>query len=402
MTFPKIHAGAFKLNRRLLAIGTVLVFAALGFAALHLSGAQQLPTAQDDAVGTLAVTPNDPEYSKQTALAAIKVDQVWDRTKGNPTVIIANVASGIKSDHPDLQSKLVAGFDFVNNNSDPTPDSSGHGTATAGIMAAASNNGLGIAGVCWQCKIMPLDVLDETNAKAEVDWYVKAIDLAIERGAKVIHMPYTFKQRVPALADAVKRANQRGILVVAAVPLNKSDSSLTHYSPVNDPEALAVAAVDNADMLRSDSDYGSKVELAAPGASLMTTDSIEPIYGRWSGNYIASAVVAGIAALLYSHYPDATPAQMTQALVSTADPCCASKIAGGRVNALKAADYLEALYPTNPAPKAGDQNGDGKVNITDLSTLLSRWNSADVTADLNKDGKVGIADLSILLSNWTR
>jgi subtilisin family serine protease len=351
------------------------------------------------------VTPNDTFYTQQPSLKVAKVDGLWERSTGRSDVVVAIIGTGVKADHPDLVGKLVPGFDFVNNNADVTPDGLGGGTAQAGIIGAASNNGTGITGICWACKIMPLDIHDEAADTATADRSLAAFNYAVEQGVEVIYLSYTYRTELPALTQAIKQAHAKGIVVVGIVHSSgASTADEVSFPATVVPEVISVTGTVDDDTLRSSANFGPKVDVAAPSNKIPTLAHVnnETGYVTYTSNGAAGAFVAGVAALLRSAYPQATATEIDRAITENTDTCCNGKITGGRVNALKAGVFLEGLYPSQPAPKAGDINGDGKVNISDLSALLTNWNSANAGADLNKDGTVNLTDLSILLTNWTR
>jgi subtilisin family serine protease len=348
------------------------------------------------------VIPNDPRYDLP-AFRISKVFDLWERSTGGQEVVVAVISSGVNAVHPEFKDKLVSPFDFINNNTDASPDDTGGGTNNAGVIAAVANNSVGMAGICWTCKVMPLDIADaEGNAPyANTE---KAFKHAVDKGAKVILMSfsYTTKENA-ALQQAIKQAYAKGITIITNVPLDGKDTATDPTFPSIVPEVITVISTNDDDTINSLSNFGRDIDVAAPGIDVRgpSPETIDG-YRLRSGNGVAAGVVAGIAGLLRSMYPQATPTDVFKAITTTADTCCGGKISGGRVNAIKAADYLEKLYPSAPPAKTGDLNGDGKANISDLSVLLTKWNSADAGADLNKDGKVGLTDLSILLTNWTR
>ncbi len=403
---PKITFSILKNidDRRRTVLLVMVGFALVGALALQLSGAQQtdygsvsdvplsvdeiLRPAPDGLASTEAVIPNDPRYD-MPAFRITKVFDLWERSTGDQEVIVAIISSGINAVHPEFKDKLVSPYDFINNNADASPDAAGSGTNYGGVIASVANNSVGMAGICWKCKIMPLDIESESDGVVSAANNEKAFKYAVDKGAKVI---------------LIKQAHAKGVTVVTSVPLGNADTATApSYPGTYIPEVIAVAATNDDGTLYPQSNYGKHVDIAAPGVDVRgpSPESVDG-YRLRSGNGVAAGVVTGIAALLHSMYPKATAAQVSQAITSTGDSCCGNKVPGGRVSAIKAADYLEKLYPTQQPTKTGDLNGDGKIAINDLSTLLSRWNSSDTAADFNKDGKVDLTDLSILLTNWSR
>ena len=159
----------------------------------------QVEYAEPNYVATAFTDPNDPYYGLQRALnntgqsggtvdADIDAPEAWNIHTGSANIIIAVIDTGIDPTHPDLSSKIMAGYDFVDNDNDPR-DSHGHGTHVAGIAAATSNNGVGIAGVSWGSKIMPLRALNDYGSGSYA-WVANAITYAADHGARVINMSW--------------------------------------------------------------------------------------------------------------------------------------------------------------------------------------------------------------------
>jgi len=349
----------------------------------------QVEYAEPDSVTEGTVTkPNDPEYTKQWSWPKTQTDLAWDRTKGS-ALIVAVTDTGINMGHSEFTGRILPGSDLVNNDDDPTDDN-GHGSNVAGVVAAAGNNGTGVAGGCWNCRLLPVKVLDSQN-KGTTSVLAKGITYAADNGAKIINVSVSSTAADETLRTAVDYATGKQILVVASAGNTAKDQQLY---PAAFENSLSVAATENDDTLTSYSTFGAHVDIAAPGFA-RTTSFTGSDYNDNTGTSFSAPTVSAIAALVWTLHPQATMAQVRDSLTKTADTCCAAKIGGGRVNAAKALDYLA---DTN----FNDLNGDGKINITDLSILLTNWGKAGVPADLNKSGKVDITDLSILLSNWTR
>lgn len=370
-----------------------------------------------------ATTPNDTLYPQQWEWTQTRTNEAWDTTQGSSTVIVAVLDSGINTSHPEFAGKLVPGLDVLNNDNDPADDRF-HGTQVSGVIGALSNNSRGIASGCWNCKIMPIKIANSSGASNNSN-ITKGIDFAINNGAKVIVMSLGGGSTSNSMSDAIAAAVAKGVVVVASAGNN---STATPQYPASLDSVLSVAASDRNDNLTGYSNYGDHIDVAAPG-TVQTTDYPGDGYKSASGTSFSAPLVASVAALLKSAYPNASAGAITNAITSTADPCCNGKIKGGRINSAKALAYLAANSPSpvpppapappaptppptppnltpNPTPtpalKSPDFNSDGKVGIADLSYLLSRWSTADSRTDLNSSGRVDIADLSSLLSKWTR
>jgi len=185
---------------------------------------------------TIAVIPNDPLYGQQWYIPAVKADSVWQQTTGDTTQVIAILDTGVDWNHPDLKNKIwinkneipdngidddnngliddVRGWDYINNDNNPTDDNS-HGTHVAGIAAAETNNGIGIAGVNWKAKIMPIKVF-QSSGRGDAATITKGIIFAATHGAIVINMSFGSYARSLAMEDALANAYATSILVAAA------------------------------------------------------------------------------------------------------------------------------------------------------------------------------------------
>ncbi len=386
----------------------------------------QVQSAEADVIYTATLTtPNDPEYTKQWAWTKTQTNIAWDKARGSANTVVAVLDSGMNFAHPEFAGKTVPGIDTINSDNDPTADQP-HGTQVAGTVAALTNNGIGVAGGCWNCKIMPIKVLDSKGSGTGTA-VLKGIEFATNNGAKIINLSLAGPGSSAALQTAVDQAVSKGILVVGAAGNNgRLSSAMTPQFPANYNGVISVSATDQNDALTDFSSHWPQVDIAAPGI-VVTSTYPGTGYATVQGTSFSAPVVSAILAILVGQYPAATHAELTDAILSTADACCGGKIAGGRINAAKAQAKLEAKYPsgTNPTPpptppvpnptptpnpnptpaKPSDLNGDSRVNITDLSILLSNWNKPNATkaqGDLNGDAKVNITDLSILLKDWTK
>ncbi|MCG8346212.1 MAG: S8 family serine peptidase [Chloroflexales bacterium] len=282
-------------------------------------------------------TPNDPELNDQYAWNAIEAYTAWDTTRGSSDVVIAVVDSGVQLNHPDLDDKLVAGFDFVQNDATPS-DGNGHGTHVAGTAAAETNNNTGGAGVCPNCRLLPVRVLNDTGSGTLSD-LASGIAYAANNGAKIINLSLG-GSRSFTLAYAVDYAWERGAFLTCAA----GNSSTSNAYPAADPNCFAVAATTSSDRRSSFSSYGSWVDIAAPGSDIYST-WLNNGYNAISGTSMATSHVAGLAGLLASQ--GLSNAEIRDRLCNTAD-----RIRGtgsfwncGRINAQRA-----VTNDVNPSP----------------------------------------------------
>jgi hypothetical protein len=283
---------------------------------------------------TGAVTPNDPYYISQWHLPQISAPAAWGVTTGSASVIVAVIDSGVDGTHPDLSSKLLPGWNFVGNNSN-TSDVLGHGTAVAGTVAAASNNGIGVAGVSWNSMILPLVVVDSSDY-ASYSNMAAAIQYAADHGAQVMNVSLGGSAASSALQNAVNYAWGKGSIIFAAAMNNSS--SMPMY-PAACSNVVAVSATDTNDTLASFSDYGNWITLSAPGNNILTTLAGGG-YGMWYGTSFASPIAAGVAALALAANPALNNSALLNLLEQNSDdlgtPGYDTSFGWGRVNAYKA------------------------------------------------------------------
>ncbi|GIW12168.1 MAG: hypothetical protein KatS3mg061_3225 [Dehalococcoidia bacterium] len=270
---------------------------------------------------TSPLRPNDPAFQagQQYGLSRIRAPEGWGYSTGSESIIIAIVDTGVDLSHPDLASKILPGYDFVN--ADLTPqDDHGHGTHVAGIAAAITNNGLGIAGVSWGARVLPVKVLDARGSGYTSD-VAAGIVWAADRGARVINLSLGGPAST-TLQEAVNYAVGKGALVVAAA--GNSGNSTPNY-PGAYPAAISVAATDSTNRRASFSNFGPFVDLAAPGVSIYSTvptgscDLCHPSgYRALSGTSMATPMVAGVLAILAGLAPEASPAGLRAAVEQSA------------------------------------------------------------------------------------
>jgi len=287
-----------------------------------------------DHYARLGATPNDPSFASQWHLARIASPAAWDVTTGSPAVTVAVIDTGVDGTHPDLKANVMPGWNFVAGTND-TKDRIGHGTAVAGTIAAAGNNGIGVAGVSWHSRILPLVVVDENDVATYSD-IAEAIRYAADHGARVINISVGGPAQSAALQSAVDYAWSKGSLIFAAM---MNDGMATPYYPAACNHVMAVSATDAYDHLASFSNFGSWVTIAAPGYGILTT-AAGGGYAFCYGTSFASPIAAGVAALVWSVNAELTAAEVTMILEKSADDLGAAKFdtsfGWGRVNAGKA------------------------------------------------------------------
>jgi subtilisin family serine protease len=252
---------------------------------------------------------NDPYAGSEWHIPKIQADAAWDVTTGNG-VTIAILDSGVDGTHPDLAGKLVAGWNFLDNNSNAA-DVNGHGTAVAGAAAAATNNSAGIAAVAGGAMIMPIRIAD-ANAYAYWSTVAQGLTWAADKGAHVANISYngvSGSSTVQSAAQYLK--NKGGVTVVAA-----GNSGAEELIAASDT-IVSVSATDSSDLKTSFSSYGKYIDVAAPGIDIWTTVR-GGSYQKWWGTSLASPVVAGVVGLMKAANPSLGAADIENLLFSTA------------------------------------------------------------------------------------
>jgi thermitase len=297
-----------------------------------LKGDADVEAVEFDEILTANITPNDPGWANQWGPYMVYADYAWDVTKGTTARTVAIVDTGVDLNHADLAGKIVAGWDYVNNDS-VAMDDHGHGTHCAGIAAAIGNNGRDVAGMDWNAKIMPVKVLNSagsgstSNIEAGVRW-------AADHGANVISMSLGGGSFTQSFQDAINYAYSKGCIIVAAA--GNSNTSAVSY-PAAYSNVLSVASTAENDTRSSFSNYGSWVDVAAPGSNILSL-KLGGGTTTMSGTSMATPMVAGLASLAWSKNTGYSNATVINRILNTSD-----KIAGtgtywtyGRVQAYNA------------------------------------------------------------------
>ena len=257
------------------------------------------------------VIPSDPGWTSQYGLVNIRAPQGWQYATGSSAVTIAILDTGVETSHPDLAAKIVNGFDVYNNDNDPQDDN-GHGTHVAGIAAAISNNGVGVAGVSWGARVMPVKVLNAAGNGSYAD-VAEGIIWATDHGAQVINLSLGGTSSSQLMQDAIDYAASRGVILVAA---SGNSGSNTVIYPARYPNVIAVAATDGSNARAWFSNFGPEVDLSAPGVSIYSTSTGG--YSTRNGTSMATPFVAGLAAILRGIPGNASRTAIAQQMQSTA------------------------------------------------------------------------------------
>lgn len=272
--------------------------------------------AKHDAGADDMLLPDDPLFPLQYYHRLIRTPQAWRITTGSEDVTVAVIDSGC-APIDDLAGRLRPGYDFVRDMPD-SADAGGHGTAIAALVAAMGNNGAGLAGMDWRCRILPINAVEGGLAV-----WAQAIEFAVHAGARVINISGRLALPGPSriLEAALGQAVAAGAVIVASAG-NQNEAHLAW--PAASPNVIAVGATDGAGHRWQDpvrglgSNYGPGLDLVAPGEDIVTLGP----NGRLTtgeGTSPAAALVSGACALMYAAKPELTPAQVRQILCETAD-----------------------------------------------------------------------------------
>lgn len=236
--------------------------------------------------------PNDPKSSQQWALATVRAEQAWALADGDPDCVVAIIDSGVKRDHVDLDAHYAWGWDYYAGDPDPT-DLDGHGTHCAGVAAAETDNGVGIAGAGFHCRFAAYRA---GNSSFPTSALIASIDDAVAQGAHVLSMSWSSAYNNVVIKAALQDARDAGCVLVAAAG---NDNTTSKRYPAAYPFVIAVASSAPDDTRSSFSNHGSWVSVAAPGQAITST-SKNGGYISMSGTSMACPLVAGLATLLYA------------------------------------------------------------------------------------------------------
>lgn len=304
----------------------------------QLDQASSVAYAEADAPveATAVVAPNDMLWPNQWGLRLIGLEAAWPVVSG-ASPVVAVLDTGADLTHPDLNGAFVPGQDLVNGDADPTDDN-GHGTAVAGVLAARAGNGEGGAGVCPSCTVMPVKVLGANGGGLD-STVAAGIVWATDHGARVINMSLGGPQSSQVLADAVAYAVSKGVVLIAAAG---NSGTTTQFYPAAYPGVVSVAATNSSDVLYDWSNRGPWVSVAAPGCN--TAPARGGSYENFCGTSSATPVVAGLAGLALASRPQASIAEVDNALMSGV---AVASVEHGRVDATR---MLAALGVSAPTP----------------------------------------------------
>ncbi|MBP9127417.1 MAG: S8 family serine peptidase [Elusimicrobia bacterium] len=279
-------------------------------------------------------TPNDPSYGQLWGLTKVDASAAWDLSTGTG-VVVAVVDTGVDFFHPDLSANMwvngdevpgngvdddqngfvddVRGWDCVAEDNSPS-DVYGHGSHVAGTIAAVGHNAVGVVGLSFNARVMPVKGLNDYGSGTSAD-LAQALIYAADNGAQVINNSWGGQGTDPLIESAVAYAVSAGAVVVAAAGNSNVDAQ-TFY-PARLPGVLAVSAFDAADQKASFSNFGTRIDVAAPGVSILST--YKGGYSSLNGTSMAAPHVSGLAALILAQHPDYTASQVRQVIRQSAD-----------------------------------------------------------------------------------
>lgn len=374
-----------------------------------------------------AVTPNDSDYNSQWHLndpihpdADIDAEQAWDINKGRNDVIIAVCDGGIDYTHPDLEpgdrSRIIQGYDSGSDDYDPLDDLpnnatnsyAGHGTNIAGVIGAITDNSNQVAGIMWNCKIMPIKMVKSGGVSVyypfgSFNWdftetafpsdVADGIDYAVNNGAHIINLSYGFSGmgfpidevalRIPLLYDAITNAYNNNVVLTVSMGNEFEEGNPINYPAAFNHEVIAVGATNILNQRANFSSTGVHINVSAPGTSIFTTDRFSGINNA-SGTSFSAPVVAGVSGLILSQGKDRnfnlTNDDVRHILEITADDITRygtgfdEETGHGKVNARRALELLDQPNVLYHGTSYGGSTS--KTNLSNWSFIGNRWGLA--------------------------
>jgi subtilisin family serine protease len=268
------------------------------------------------AAAAVTLPANDPLLPKQRYLNQIGAPKAWETVREQQQITIAIVDTGVDLDHPDLKDNLVPGANLVSPGK-PPDDDNGHGTSVAGVIAASGNNGVGVSGILWKAKIMPIKALDHSGDGTEQE-LGEAILYAVRSGASIVVLSVGLHRYSPYMLDIVQYAESKNVLLVAAAGndgVSLGEKAEVKY-PAAYPTVIAVGGVKSDNSVDTRSNRGTELDMVAPWN--VYTTAIGGLYKAEEGTSMAAPQVAAAAALIWARYKDLKPYQIRSLLRQTA------------------------------------------------------------------------------------
>ena len=304
--------------------------------------------------------PADHGYSKQWYAPKIKMPSAWNTTLGKSDIKVAVIDAGLQVTHPDLKGQTIKPYNAVTG--ETSLPSSIHGTHVAGIIAAAKNT-IGITGIAPNVKIIPVNVFE--GDEADIYTVAEGIDYAVKAGAKVINLSLTTEDYTEVLNYSIQSAVKKGVVVVAAVG---NDQTSREQYPAAYENVIAVSATTKSDTRANFSNYGSYINLSAPGVDIYSTAPTNS-YRTENGTSMATPIVSGVSALILSKNPYLSPAEVTNILQNSSVDLGTKGwdryFGYGRVDANQAlAETPAPLSTIKTSSKAFTNNGKNQLSLS--------------------------------------
>ncbi|MFO7634454.1 MAG: S8 family peptidase [Caldilinea sp.] len=311
---------------------------------------------ESDVVVTGDLMPNDPAFrvpSQVYGQTVVKAPMGWNLSTGVTQTTVAILDSGINPAHPEFSGRVLPGYDFINDDDEPLDDH-GHGTHVAGIATAALNNETGAAGICPQCTILPVKVLDSGN-KGTWGTVAAGIYYAVDNGARVINLSLGATASSRTLETAIQYAEEHDVIIIAS---SGNAASTKPYYPAALPYVVAVGATNDMDTLWALSNTGEHIDLTAPGSRIYSTyHNLE--YASMSGTSMASPFVTGLVGLLASFDPVLTGAEIIEFMTANADdlgdPGKDNQYGYGRINVYRTLVAANGNVEAPDAPEVPEE-----------------------------------------------
>jgi subtilisin family serine protease len=390
-------------------------------------------------------SPNDPDTSQQYYLSAINAYAAWNLTTGDPNVKIAIVDDAVRVTHPDIAANIwinpgeipgngidddgngyiddMSGWDAADNDNDPNAPLNPpffwgelaftHGTHCSGLAAGVTNNGIGISSVSHNVSLIPIKAVSSSSwLPLAIGAPAEGVDYAIAAGAHIVSMSFGGEQAsgFNTLEALINAGHQQGIIFVAAAGNNGDGNGLGTANAINYPagfeHVLAVGATNSTDIKPGFSQYGTWIDVMAPGVGIYSTLAWSSPYGNQDGTSMACPIVAGALGLMKSFMPLATKEQMIFCLkygcdnIDTLNPSFAGEMGAGRINVYNSLQCLMqyqsivhnsqgnfVLFPNPASDKLNisfDRAAEKTISIVDLNgKKISAINTESDVLDVN-------------------
>ncbi|MFE6619531.1 type VII secretion-associated serine protease mycosin [Streptomyces sp. NPDC057740] len=330
----------------------------------------------------------DQTRNDQWPLEAFGAEKIWNIATGKG-VTVAVIDTGVDAQHPDLRGNVLPGKDFIDGDSDASPEGDGHGTAMAGVIAAHGHGAKGadgVKGLAPDAKILPI----RDSGTASDEPFSASVRYAVDHGASVINISQASGE-TKAGAAAVAYAVQNNVIVVAST----GNSGTEIEYPANYPGVVAVGAVNNAGEIWDKSNYGPNTLLTAPGVGIVSTDTGSTGYQKGTGTSDSTAYVSAACALLREKFPDLTAGQIVNRLTKTAG-------LPDNTKGLKLPDekygygYIQPLAALKQDIPAGPKNGPLTIPAADSSSTDKDDATTPPASSSSSDDSSGLSTTTII------